>query len=149
VSTDAITRETRIAASPRRVWDVVTRAEHIGCWFGDAGAELDLRPGGLLRLHYTEYGTYLGRVEEVVPMERFSFRWARPQDTEPAAGNSTLVEFRLYPDGDGTRLVVTESGFDQLDGSLDERARYRAGNVEGWEQVIGALVEYLRRSAAA
>jgi uncharacterized protein YndB with AHSA1/START domain len=148
VSTDAITRETRIAASPQRVWDVVTRAEHVGRWFGDAGAELDLRPGGALRLHFGEHGTYLGRVEQVVPVELFSFRWARPRDTEPAPGNSTLVEFRLHPDGDGTRLVVTESGFDQLDGSPDDRARYRAGNVRGWEQVTGALVEYLARLTA-
>lgn len=149
MSSDPITRETRIAAPPRRVWDVVTRAEHLGRWFGDAGAELDLRPGGVLKLHFAEHGTYLGQVEEVVPIERFSFRWARPQDTEPAHGNSTLVEFRLHPDGDGTRLVVTESGFAELDGSVDERARYRAGNVRGWEQVTGALVEYLARIPAA
>lgn len=140
---DAISRETRIAASPQRVWDVVTRAEHVGRWFGDAGAELDLRPGGLLRLHFAEHGTYLGRVEEVVPIDLFSFRWARPQDTEPRAGNSTLVEFRLQPDGDGTRLVVTERGFASLDGTVDERERYRMGNVRGWEEVTGALVRYL------
>jgi uncharacterized protein YndB with AHSA1/START domain len=41
---DEISRETRIAAPRQRVWDVVTRAEHVACWFGDAGAEIDLWP---------------------------------------------------------------------------------------------------------
>jgi uncharacterized protein YndB with AHSA1/START domain len=36
MTADAIMRETRIAASQQRVWDVVTRAEHIGRWSGDA-----------------------------------------------------------------------------------------------------------------
>jgi uncharacterized protein YndB with AHSA1/START domain len=53
------------------------------------------------------------------------------------------VEFRLHPDGDGTRLLVTESGFASLDGTVDERERYRMGNVRGWEEVTGALVRYL------
>jgi uncharacterized protein YndB with AHSA1/START domain len=143
VASDAITRQTRIAAPQKRVWDVVTRAEHVGRWFGDAGAELDLRPGGALRLSWTGHGTFLGRVEEVCPVELFSFRWARPQDTEPAQGNSTLVQFRLFPDGDGTLLVVTESGFDSLDVSPEDRDRYRAGNEEGWAAELADLVAYI------
>ncbi|MEN3264571.1 SRPBCC domain-containing protein [Pseudonocardia sp.] len=148
MTADAITRETRIAASQQRVWDVVTRAEHVGRWFGDAGAEIDLRPGGALRLSWTEHGTALGRVEQVSPIDLFSFRWARPLDTEPAPGNSTLVEFRLIPDGDGTRLIVTESGFSTLDDTPEGRARYRAGNEEGWRHEIGDLVEYIERVTA-
>jgi uncharacterized protein YndB with AHSA1/START domain len=143
VPTDTITRETRIATSQQRVWDVVTRAEHVGRWFGDAGAEIDLRPGGALRLSYAEHGTFLGRVEQVSPIDLFSFRWARPKDTEPRPGNSTLVEFRLFPDGDGTLLVVTESGFDDLEGSPEDRDRYRAGNVEGWAAEMADLVAYV------
>jgi uncharacterized protein YndB with AHSA1/START domain len=148
MNADAITRETRIAASQQRVWDVVTRAEHVGRWFGDAGAEIDLRPGGALRLSWAEHGTALGRVEQVSPIDLFSFRWAGPRDTEPAPGNSTLVEFRLIPDGDGTRLIVTESGFSALDDTPEGRARYRAGNEEGWRYEIGELVEYIERVTA-
>jgi hypothetical protein len=31
-------REIAIAAPPERVWEVLTQAEHLGAWFGDAGA---------------------------------------------------------------------------------------------------------------
>ena len=33
---------------------LIASAEHLGRWFGDAGAELDLRPGGALSLRWTE-----------------------------------------------------------------------------------------------
>lgn len=143
MATDAITRETWIAAPPDRVWAVITRPEHVGRWFGDAGAEIDLRPGGALRFRWADHGTAFGRVVQVERATLFSFRWAQPRETEPEPGNSTLVEFRLHPDGDGTRLVVTESGFEQLHLTAAEQARYRAGNVEGWRLELGELVAYL------
>ncbi|WP_214368997.1 SRPBCC domain-containing protein [Pseudonocardia sp. H11422] len=71
------------------------------------------------------------------------------QDTEPEPGNSTLVEFTLAADPDyGTRLRVTESGFETLDGSREDAAAYRKGNVDGWRQVIGQLVEHVAHVAA-
>lgn len=72
--TDEISRETRIAASRQRVWDVVTRPEHVARWFGDAGAEIDFRPGGLMRVHWAEHGRAFCRVEQVSPIDWFSFR---------------------------------------------------------------------------
>lgn len=140
---DEISRETRIAAPRQRVWDVVTRAEHVARWFGDAGAEIDLRPGGLMRVRWAEHGTAVCRIEKVSPIDLFSFRWGREVDAEPELGNSTLVQFRLFPDGDGTRLVVTESGFSTLDDTPEGRARYRDGNVEGWAHEVGKLVAYI------
>ena len=50
MTADQIERETTIAAPVERVWSLITEAEHLGKWFGDAGAEIDLRPGGALRL---------------------------------------------------------------------------------------------------
>ena len=37
---DKIERETFIAAPVERVWALITEAEHLGRWFGDAGAEI-------------------------------------------------------------------------------------------------------------
>src|SRR3712207_1495784 len=97
---DRIERETVIAAPAQRVWELLTKAEHLGRWFGDAGAEIDLRPGGAIVLRWTEHGTSLGRVVAVEPHARFAFRWAPfkdPGGAEPEEGNSTLVEFTLTP----------------------------------------------------
>ena len=65
--TDRIERDVLIAAPVERVWELITSAEHLGRWFGDAGAEIDLRPGGPLSLRWREYGTVHGRVEAVEP----------------------------------------------------------------------------------
>jgi uncharacterized protein YndB with AHSA1/START domain len=138
---DRIEREIVIQAPPEIVWELVTDPEHVGAWFGDA-AEIDLRPGGDAAFTWEEGGKFLGRVERVEPPRFFSYRWARPQDTPPAEGNSTLVEFSLSAEGRGTRLKVVESGFDTLAEPDDERAKHLADNTEGWNVELGHLREY-------
>ena len=131
---DQITRETTIDAPVERVWALLTEAEHLGRWFGDAGAEIDLRPGGALVLRWSGYGTVLGRIETIEPHRRFAYRWGLDHQ-EPGEGNSTLVDFTLTPTGDGTRLRVVESGFASL------------ARTEGWWQELGELATYASRVA--
>jgi uncharacterized protein YndB with AHSA1/START domain len=138
---DRIEQEIVIEAPPEVVWELVTDPEHVGAWFGDA-AEIDLRPGGDAALTWEGYGTFLARVEKVEPPRFFSFRWSRPKDTPPAEGNSTLVEFSLRAEGEGTRLTVVESGFATLARSEDEKAESFADNTEGWKVELGHLREY-------
>jgi uncharacterized protein YndB with AHSA1/START domain len=147
---DRIERETTIAAPPERVWDVLTQAEHLGTWFGDVGATIDLRPGGALSLTWEKHGTANGQVETVEPPRKFVFRWLLEQGVtdEPTPANSTRVEFNLTPEGDGTRLKVTESGFATLALSPEERERQRTGNIKGWQIEIGHLKEHAERVAA-
>jgi len=145
---DRIEREITIDAPVDRVWDVITQAEHIGRWFGDVGAEIDLRPGGRFTCSWSEHGTVNAIVERVERPRVFSYRWARPLGAEVKPDNSTLVEFTLVPDGKGTRLRVVESGFRDLDLSDEERAKYAAGNVEGWKQELDELIGYVARRAA-
>ena len=147
---EQIERETVIAAPVERVWALLTEAEHLGRWFGDAGAELELRPGGALSLNWERYGTVRGRVVDVEAPRRFSYRWAvlrESFDSEPVEGNSTLVEFTLEAEGDGTRLRVVESGFDKLfadPAKQDERAE---DNRKGWASELDELREYAERVA--
>jgi uncharacterized protein YndB with AHSA1/START domain len=148
---DQIERETVIEAPVERVWTLITDAEHLGRWFGDAGAEIDLRPGGEMVLRWNEHGTSRGRVVAVEPHTRFSYRWAPfkdPGGDEPVEGNSTLVEFTLQPEQDATRLRVVESGFTSLAASEAQRAENRSGNTEGWKLEIDELRAYAERAAA-
>ncbi len=144
---EQIERDIFVAAPVERVWAALTESEHVGTWFGDAGAEVDLRPGGALVIRWKEYGSYHARVERVEPRRLFSYRGARSADEEPRAGNSTLVEFTLSPEGDGTRLRVVESGFSGLDGTAEEQAEYAEGNTEGWTLELDELRAYLGRPA--
>ena len=143
---DTIEREVEIAAPVDRVWALVTEAEHLGTWFADAGAEIDLRPGGELSLTWAENGTSRGRVERVEPPHTFVFRWASVG--EFSEENSTLVEFTLSEHDGGTRVHVLESGFASLPKSPEEQAAHHAGNTEGWKIELGHLADYAGRVAA-
>lgn len=138
---DRIEREILIDAPLDVVWTVVTEPEHVGAWFGDSAA-IDLRPGGEAVLTWDEHGSFRARVEKVEPPHTFSFRWARPADAEPGPANSTLVEFNLSEEGEGTRLRVVESGFAELDGSEDEKAKHVKENTRGWKLELDDLREY-------
>ena len=143
---DRIEREILIDAPVDVVWDVVTRPEHISGWFSDR-VEIDLRPGGAMVLAWDDYGTVCGRVERVQPPHFFSFRWVVPRipGAELSDDNSTLVEFSLVADGEGTRLTVVESGFAGLAGPDEENQGHVDAHRRGWVKELGELVEYATR----
>lgn len=148
MSSDLIEREVRIAAPVERVWALVTEAEHLGSWFGDAGAEVDLRPGGAMTLTWSEWGTTHARVERVEPPRLFSWRWLLDGEDEPSAGNSTLVEFTLRADGGETLLKVVEAGFDGLALPEEELRRRYASHTGGWQRELDELVAHALQQAA-
>jgi uncharacterized protein YndB with AHSA1/START domain len=137
-TSDRIEREITIAAPVERVWELITQPEHVGRWFGDAGAEIDLRPGGALSLHWEEHGTVTGRVERVEPTTAFAYRW------EMGDAGATLVEFTLSATGDGTRLHVAESGFASLQTTPEKRRAWYDDHVQGWGIELGHLDEHTR-----
>jgi uncharacterized protein YndB with AHSA1/START domain len=147
---DRIEREITIQAPVERVWSVLTEAEHLAGWFADAGAEIDLRPGGALVLRWEEHGVARARVEAVEPPHRFAYRWSahHAQGEEPAPGNSTLVEFTLAAAGDATLLRVVETGFAAL-ATSDEQVRSNYDdNLGGWTEMVGRIDAYVTRVAA-
>ena len=141
---DSITREVVIDAPVDRVWQLVTEAEHLGRWFGDAGAEVDLRPGGAMELRWSEHGSSRGRIEAVEPPRRFAFRWAPfkdPGGIDPTDGNSTRVEFTLSEEGRAHapargRERLREAG--DLGGAApEERRRQHQGLADGARRAAG------------
>jgi uncharacterized protein YndB with AHSA1/START domain len=145
---EQIEREVVIAAPVERVWATITQPEHVGSWFGDAGAEIDLRPGGAIIIRWKDYGTGYGIVERVEPPRVFAWRGALIGHTEVRADNSTLVEFTLSPENGGTRLRVVESGFHTLAIPAEEALKQAEGNVEGWRIKTEELAAYVAGVAA-
>lgn len=145
---EQIEREIVIAAPVARVWAALTEAEQIGEWFGDAGAEIDLRPGGALIIRWNEHGEFHTTIERLEPERLFSWRWTYTEGEEPRPDNSTLVEFSLTPEGDGTRLRVVESGFRTLDLPEEKRAQRAAENTQGWREELEELRQHVQRLAA-
>ncbi len=146
-STDRIEKAVVLRATPARVWRAVSDAKEFGTWFRVAlqGAFVE---GQVTRGHITypgyEHLQMEVLVERMVPERLLSFRW-HPFAIDPAVDYSkeptTLVEFRLEPVPEGTRLTVTESGFDRLPpGRRDEAFRSNDG---GWEEQMGNVERHV------
>ena len=133
--TDSIERTILIAAPIERVWDIVTTPEHIGRWFGDAGAE---REGDTIKMRWAEHGEAELRVVREEPPHVFAYRW---DANDPGIGD-TLVEFTFEPEGSGTRLKVVESGWGDLRTAVERQRELRDGNVGGWTHELGDLERY-------
>jgi uncharacterized protein YndB with AHSA1/START domain len=142
---DRIERTVEIAHPPARVWAALTTAEGLGTWFGDAGATIDLRPGGGAEMTWTSGDTVSMRIERVEEPTVLGFTW--PINGLPGDDpRRTYVEFTLAADGAGTRLTVVESGFAQLPED-DYRTAFE-GNTEGWASELDELVRHLDAAAA-
>ena len=137
----AIEREVVIEAPLEVVWRIVTDPEQIRKWFADE-AEVELRVGGGGRLRFNSGDSYQLQVEALEPPRRFAFRWIQPEGSPVRADNTMLVEFTLEPEGNGTRLRVVESGFDTIDWSDAEKAKYADGHSKGWQTLLGRLRDY-------
>jgi uncharacterized protein YndB with AHSA1/START domain len=83
-------------------------------------------------------------VQKIEPKHYFSFTW-HPYAVDPAVDYSretpTLVEFRLEKMGEGTRLTVTESGFDKV--PAHRRAEAFRMNDGGWAEQIKNILSYV------
>ena len=100
-----IERETVIAAPVERVWALLTEAEHVGTWFCDAGAEIDLRPGGEMVMRWAEHGVGRARIVDLDPPRRFSIAGRRsastgarsPTTATPRSSSSRSPRRRRHP----------------------------------------------------
>jgi len=148
MTADRIEREIVIAAPIERVWAVLTEPDLVTEWFSQGKpAEIDLRPGGTMRLNHGEGFEYPTRLVRVEPPHFLSYRWASAfPGQETRDDNSTLVEFSLVAEGAGTRLQVVESGFAGLEipAEMTERAGYDS-HVGGWTEIVGTLRQLAER----
>jgi len=136
-----IEREVVIDAPVEVVWRTITQPEQIRQWFADR-VELELEPGGRGLMGFEDRALPLV-VEAVEPPTRFSFRWNHPAGEEPAAGNSTLVEFRLVGEGERTRLRVLESGLELLAWPAGDKERFAEEHRGGWAMFMDHLARLL------
>jgi uncharacterized protein YndB with AHSA1/START domain len=138
---DRIERTIELAHPPEKVWAALTTAEGLGTWFGNRGAEVDLRVGGEAKLSWDSGDKATLTIERVEPPRVFAYTW--PVYGLPADDpRRTHVEFTLEPTTAGTTLTMVESGFGQLPDGTEHQVAFK-GNTEGWTHELGELVAYL------
>lgn len=94
--------ERRLAKSVEKVWSALTVPERLADWL--AKAEIDLRVGGRIALHWETHDYRMaGVITELEPPRLLAWTW--PHEKHP----DSVVRWALEPDGDGCRLTLTQS----------------------------------------
>ena len=160
MTADRIEKKVMLRAPRDRVWHAIADSKQFGAWFGAevdgpfvAGARVT---GRIVPTQVDEevakmQEPYKGlpfewMVERIEPMRLFSFRWhpfAIEKDVDYSKEPTTLIEFVLEEVDGGTRLTITESGFDRI--PLERRAKAFAANEGGWEKQTELIAKYLAR----
>ena len=87
------------------------------------------------------------RFTEMVEPHRFAWEW-HPGAVDPSVDYSreprTTVTFTLEPSERGTRLTVSETGFDAI--SLARRAKVYEDNSQGWPEVLVWLQQHVEKA---
>jgi uncharacterized protein YndB with AHSA1/START domain len=138
-----------LKAPVARVWRAVTDYREFGEWFR---VKLDgpFVEGQIARGHITwpgyEHLRWEATIEKIEPRRLFSFKW-HPYAVDPQVDylkeTPTLVEFRLEEKAGGTRLTVTESGFEKVPANRREEAFLR--NDGGWTQQLKNIEAHVAR----
>jgi uncharacterized protein YndB with AHSA1/START domain len=161
-SSDRIEKEIILGAPRSRVWRAITDSQEFGTWFGarfdgpfvagavcrgviaptkvDATVAQAQQPYASMPIEVT--------VDRIEPERLFSFFWhpyAIDQQVDYSAEPMTLVEFALDDAPGGTRLKITESGFDRI--PLERRATAFTANEGGWTMMLGLVEKYLTHGA--
>ena len=167
-SLDRIEKQVVLRAPRRRVWQAITNTEEFGQWFGialqgtflvgevitgtflksfdeqaimDRQRSLGVPVSGIRKL---ETKFVFCKVEQLEAESYFSFRWIPygiDADVNPENEPTTLVEFRLVDDPEGTLLTIIESGFERV----PEHRRLRAFrmNEGGWSAQSENIKRYV------
>ncbi len=146
-STDRIEKEIVMRAPRSRVWRALTDAREFGRWFR-ADIQDEFAAGKPARGRIThpgyEHVAFEVEVERIEPERLFAFRW-HPYAVDPKKDYSkeptTLVVFELNEVPEGTRLRVTESGFDRI--PAERRAEAFRMNSGGWEGQVKNIARYV------
>jgi uncharacterized protein YndB with AHSA1/START domain len=136
--TEKIEREISIQAPIATVWEVITKPEYISQWFG-CQAEIAMRPGGKGKLSWGEGVEAPLEIVEVDQPHLFSFLWVAPDEETKPTHQQTLVEFRLTADGVETKVRLTESGFETLEITAEQKTTLIANHTPGWGDFLSNL----------
>jgi uncharacterized protein YndB with AHSA1/START domain len=138
--TDHIEKTIDLKAPVDKVWRAITDYQEFGTWFRvklDGPFVPGERSSGRIAYPGYEHLKWEATVKTMDAPRLFSFTW-HPYAVEPdfdySAETPTLVEFRLEPITGGTRLTITETGFDGV--PEHRRAEAMRMNDGGWAEQI-------------
>jgi uncharacterized protein YndB with AHSA1/START domain len=147
--TNVIEKEIVLRAPRSRVWRAISDANEFGQWFG---MTLDgpFKPGKAMNGKFSNpkyaHVTLHMTIVDIQPETLFSYRWhpgAMDPNVDYSQEPTTLIEFRLSDAAEGTKLTVTESGFDEI--PEWRRAEAFKMNSGGWTGQVENIRKYVEK----
>lgn len=142
---DRIQKEIELAAPVSRVWRALTDHREFGQWFRvrlDGPFQVGAVSRGVMTYPGYEHLPWEAVVKRMEPEHVFAFSWI---DVDPKTGVRSeammLVEFHLQPTAGGTRLTITESGFEALPDP--RRLEALRENTQGWDAQARNIAAYV------
>lgn len=146
-----IEKSIELKAPMSKVWRALTDHKEFGEWFR---VKIDgpFVQGETSRGHITypgyEHVKWEVVVQKMEPETYFSYTWhpyAVDPDKDYSQETPTLVEFRLEEIAGGTRLTVTESGFDKI--PQERRIDAFRMNEGGWTEQIKNIEKHVSQTS--
>ncbi len=98
------------------VWEAITDLEKMQQWYFPMLAEFEPEVGFETRFDVRQSDkvfVHIWKIKEVVPFKKISYEWrygGYPGDS--------VVSWELFPEGEGTRIVLTHEGVETFRGDL-------------------------------
>jgi uncharacterized protein YndB with AHSA1/START domain len=145
---DRIEKQVVLKAPRAKVWKALADAQEFGKWFGCA-FEGAFEPGATVHGKIVGVPEHEGTpillfIEKIEREKVLAFRW-HPHAVDPKTDYSkeptTLVTFELAEAPGGTKLTLTESGFDKV--PLERRALAFERNDAGWAEQMRRIERHV------
>ncbi|MEP6591657.1 MAG: SRPBCC domain-containing protein [Gemmatimonadota bacterium] len=137
-----------IDAPTRLVWEALTKPEHLTEWYMPkqwgrvAHCELDLRPGGIVRIDIAvgegQIVPNVGCILEVVPMERLAWTSMLFPDYRPAVFDDIPITaiMTIASVGTGTRYIFTALHRSEADLETNKSSGFYEGSEIAVDQFV-------------
>jgi len=122
----------------KTVWEAITDVEKMKQWYFPMLEEFEPEVGFETRFDVAHSGkvfVHIWKIKEVEPFKKISYEWkfgGYPGDS--------LVSWELFPEDEGTRIVLTHTGLETFRGDL--HPDLAAHNFKaGWTSFIGTKLK--------
>lgn len=131
MDTIAVERSIWIKASCERVWQAITRTEHLDKWYATCcNWEIPaLEIGQMVKFYHKtdETEILMATIEVLNPPHQFSLRW---DGSAEHPDSNLLTSFYVEEEKDGARVTIRETGYETY--PLEEQKQWRDATNHGY-----------------
>jgi uncharacterized protein YndB with AHSA1/START domain/mannose-6-phosphate isomerase-like protein (cupin superfamily) len=142
-----ITNQVTIDASPAIVWDALVNPSQTRKYMFGCEAISDWKKGSILDWKGNYNGKEMifvtGKITDIVPGKFLAYTTFDPNSAmENIPENHLTVTYTLAPEGNGTKLIVTQGNYNTV-AEGERRYKEAYNNGEGWNPILAEIKKLL------